>query len=98
MGIDGIALPSLTDLSSGTFVALIILLLLSDRLVWHTRLKKAEQERDRWEGIALKALGVADKLTVHAEVTNEVLTRLPDPMLHEQPQQGGPPIQSGGES
>ena len=93
--LDGIVLPSLTDLSAGTFVALIVVLLLSDRLVWHTRLKKIEKERDRWEGIALTALGVADKLTVQAEVTNEVLTRLPDPVLEASTQTGTLP---GGES
>lgn len=88
--LEGLGL-SVRDFSAGSFVALIVVLLLSDRLVWHTRLKKAEAQRDRWEGIALKALGVADKLTVQAEVTNEVLTRLPDPVLEQRrAAEGGP--------
>lgn len=77
----GLALPSLGDFSAGTFVVLIVLLILSDRLVWHGRLTKVEKQRDRWEGIALTALGVADKMTVQAEVTNEIITRLPDPAV-----------------
>lgn len=63
-------------------------LVITRRLVWHTDLAKAEAQfardlaaantrADRWEGIALTALSAAERLTVHAEVTNEVLTSLP---------------------
>lgn len=54
-------------------------LVITDKLIWHTRLRHCEEQRDKWERIALTALGTAEKLTVQAEVTNEVLTRLPDP-------------------
>lgn len=80
------SLPSLGDMGASTIVVLIILLILTDKLVWYTRLRAVEAQRDRWEGIALGALGVAEKLTVQAEVTNEVLTRLPDPAKED----GGP--------
>lgn len=69
------------------FVALLVI---TDKLVWHKRLRlleaehakritALETERDHWRGVALTALGVADKMTVSGEVTAEVLTRLPDP-------------------
>lgn len=67
------------DAGLGSIVVLVVLLILTDKLVWHKRLRVLEKRVERWEGIALTALGVADKLTVQAEVTNEVLTRLPDP-------------------
>jgi hypothetical protein len=82
-------LPSPRDVGAGTFVGLIILALLTDKLVWGARLTKAEAQRDRWEQIALRALGVARDLTVQAEVTNEVLTRLPDPNADPDPERGG---------
>jgi hypothetical protein len=69
-------------LSGGGVVALwsmIGYLMLTDRLVWHTRLKAERTDRERWEGIALRALGVAEKMTVHAEVANEVITAIPIP-------------------
>ena len=43
-------------------------LVLTDRLVWHKRLDKAEIERNYWRDIALKALGVAEGVTTAAEV------------------------------
>lgn len=72
-----------SDAGLGTIVVLIVLLILTDKLVWHKRLRVMEARVEKWEGIALAALGVADKLTVQAEVTNEVLTRLPDPAAQE---------------
>lgn len=60
-------------------LGLAVLLVLTDRLVWHTRLTKLEAERDRWQDTALRALGVADKLTVQGEVTTALVASLPDP-------------------
>lgn len=60
-------------------LALVVLLILTDRLIWHTRLAKAEADRDRWQETALRALGVADKLTVQGEVTTALVASLPDP-------------------
>lgn len=63
----------------------VAILVITDKLVWHKRLRTTEAERDHWRGVALTALGVADKMTVHGEVTAEVLTRLPDPGAAREP-------------
>jgi len=47
--------------------------------VWYTDLRKVEVERDYWRDAAVRALGVAKDLTVQGEVTNRVLSKLPDP-------------------
>lgn len=85
--IDGIPL----DLAPGGFVALIVLAILTDKLIWHTRLTKVEKERDRWQQVALNALGVADKLTVHSEVTTAIVASLPDPAAEGGGTRGTPP-------
>lgn len=64
-------------------LTLVVLLVLTDKLIWHTRLRKAEADRDRWQGIALRAMGVADKLTVQGEVTTALVASLPDPAARE---------------
>lgn len=74
--IDGIPVAEITGPAA---LALVALMVITDRLVWHTRLKAAEARADKWEGIALRAVGVAETLTVHGEVANDVLTKLPDP-------------------
>lgn len=67
------------DYTGPAVLAFIALLVITDRLVWHTRLRQQEERAARWERIALDALGVAKTLTVQSEVTNDVLSRLPDP-------------------
>lgn len=53
---------------------------ITEKLVWHTRLKTAEARADRWERIALDALAVGAKAGVKAaEVTADVVSALPDP-------------------
>lgn len=74
--IEGIPIVEFTGPAA---LALVALLVITDKLVWHTRLKAAERRADRWESIALSSLGVAEKLTVQAEVTNDLLAKLPDP-------------------
>lgn len=69
-------LDTLTGYSSLIVVAVLVI---TRKLVWHTDLEKAEARSDKWEGIALKALGTAEKLTVQAEVTNAYLDKIPDP-------------------
>lgn len=92
--LDGIPLDLLNGLGGMALWTIIGYLMLTDRLVWHTRLRREQQEwqgrlereqadRERWEGIALRALGVAEKMTVHAEVTSEVLTAIPVPPTDE---------------
>jgi hypothetical protein len=77
--LDGIPIALLNGLGGMALWTLIGYLMLTDRLVWHTRLNKEIARGDKWEGIALRALGVAEKMTVHAEVANEVLTAIPVP-------------------
>lgn len=80
VGVEGIPLGVLEgQWGAAGVLALVAVLVITDKLVWHKRLRLTEQERDHWRGVALTALGVADKMTVHGEVTAEVLTRLPDP-------------------
>lgn len=44
-----------------------------------SRTDAAIAERDKWQQFALDLLGVTNKLTVHAEIASEVISRLPDP-------------------
>lgn len=92
--LDGIPLDLLNGLGGMALWTIIGYLMLTDRLVWHTRLRRERAEwearlireqadRERWEGIALRALGVAEKMTVHAEVASEVLSAIPVPTAEE---------------
>lgn len=94
--LDGVPIALLNGLGVVGLWSAIGYLMLTDRLVWHTRLRREHEEwqgrlsreqvdRERWEGIALRALGVAEKMTVHAEVANEVLTAIPTPPASGQP-------------
>jgi hypothetical protein len=69
---------SLNDWGPKTFVALIILMILTDQLVLKTRLKKVEKERDEWKNIALGLLGVANRAVVANETAVKTIdARLP---------------------
>lgn len=67
------------DAGATGLLVLVFLAVLTDKLIWHTRLHKVEKQRDDWQKIALDALGVADKLTVQGEATTAFMARLPDP-------------------
>ena len=73
------SIVSLLNLSGPAVLSLVAILTITDRLVWHTRLTSERKRGDRWEAIALQSLGVAEKLTVQAEVTNDVLTKIGQP-------------------
>jgi hypothetical protein len=65
-----------------TFAVLVVMALavITDKLVWHTRLKKAEDRADRWEQIALEALTAGAQAGVKAaEVAVGVVSAIPDP-------------------
>lgn len=79
--IDG--LPINTDIGAAAILVFVVLAILTGRLVWHTAVKKAEDRADRWERIALDALGVADKMTTQGEVTTAIVASLPDPQAEE---------------
>lgn len=64
----------LTGIAGLVFIALLVI---TDRLVWHTRLEKAEARADHWEQIALRGLGVAERLTVASEAIAEAATSPP---------------------
>lgn len=74
--IEGIPVAEITGPAALVLVALLVI---TDKLIWHTRLAKVEKQRDDWQQVALRSLGVADKMTVHAEVANEIVSKLPDP-------------------
>jgi hypothetical protein len=57
----------------------IAILTITRKIVWHKDLDFERRRADKWEGIALRALGIAEKTTVHAEVTNALISKLPDP-------------------
>lgn len=64
---------------SATFV-LVAILIITEKLVWHTRLKKAEERADRWERIALDAMKMGALAGVRvAEVAVDVVSAIPDP-------------------
>lgn len=54
-------------------------LLFTGRLCSGRELAAAERRCDKWEGIALRALGVADKTAGAAEALHDVAAALPDP-------------------
>lgn len=77
---------SLTAVLVGVAIAVI-----TDKLVWHTRLKSAEKRADRWERVALEALQSGAQAGVKAaEVAVGVVAALPDPQgEHERQSAGG---------
>lgn len=71
---------NLNDLSVVVVLTAIALAVITDKLVWHTRLKNAEARADRWETIALEALQAGAQAGVKAaEVTVDVVSALPSP-------------------
>lgn len=61
-------------------LVIVALGVITEKLVWHTRLKSAEARADRWERIALDALTVGAEAGVKAaEVAAGVVSALPDP-------------------
>ena len=58
----------------------IALLVITDKLVWHTRLKRVIARADKWEAIALAALRSDAQAGVQAaETAVSVVAALPDP-------------------
>lgn len=74
------SLGGLDKLGAMATVTLFAILVITDKLVWHTRLKKSEARADRWEAVALDALHAGARAGVAAaEATVEVVSALPDP-------------------
>ena len=70
----------LNQVSIAIVLALIALAVITDKLVWHTRLKNSEARADRWEKIALEALTSGALAGVKAaEAAVSVVSNIPDP-------------------
>lgn len=71
-------LAAAKNIGAGGFVAFIVFMMLTDRLVWRGRLTKVEKQRDDWQRLALDLLGVADRMTSANEHALTVVdTKLP---------------------
>lgn len=57
----------------------IAVLVITDKLVWHTRLRRAEQRADRWEKAALELIPLINAGVSAAETTASIVAALPDP-------------------
>lgn len=80
-------LPSgaVNDISAVAVLVLIAVAVITDKLVWHTRLKSAQDRADRWEAIALEALFAGARAGVKAaEVAVDVVSALPDPARNQE--------------
>lgn len=69
-------------ISGTSLLVLVAMLVITRRLIWHKDAEKNEaaltEDRNYWRGVAMKLLGVTEKLTVQGEVTNDLLNKLPD--------------------
>lgn len=76
----GIPLTSIDRVGTVTILGIMAVLVIMDKLVWHTRLKAADARADRWEAVALEALrtGAASGVKA-AEVAVSVVSAIPDP-------------------
>lgn len=76
----GVPLPAIDRLGAVGTLIFIALLVIGDKLIWHTRLTKAENRADRWEAVALEALTAGAQAGVKAaEVAVGVVSSIPDP-------------------
>jgi len=86
-----ISLGAVDKLSAVLVLLALALAVITDKLIWHTRLEKAEaqfkealdreeQRADRWERVALEALTAGAQAGVKAaETAVDVVSALPDP-------------------
>ena len=73
-------LANADKVSAVAVIIIVAWLVITDKLVWHTRLKNAEKRADRWETVALEALTAGAQAGVKAaEVAVGVVSALPDP-------------------
>lgn len=77
---DFLTLDLLDRLGAVLILSAVALSVITDKLVWHTRLKRAEERAERWEKVALEALTAGAQAGVKAaEVTADVVSAMPDP-------------------
>lgn len=73
-------LANVDRISAVAVIVIVAWLVITDKLVWHTRLENAEKRADRWETVALEALTAGAQAGVKAaEVAVGVVSSLPDP-------------------
>lgn len=73
-------LPLLDRLGAVATVLLFAWLVFSERLISRKRFDKMQEDRDKWQNIAIKALtGPAQAGVLAAEVAATVVSNLPDP-------------------
>ena len=76
-------IPSAGFIDTLSAVGLLVagaLAIITDKLVWHTRLKKAEARAEKWENIALRAMSAGARAGIEAaETAVEVVQSIPDP-------------------
>lgn len=71
---------SLDKVGSVAVLLTVAIAVITDKLVWHTRLKRAEERAERWERVAIEALTAGAQAGVKAaEVTVDVVSAIPDP-------------------
>lgn len=76
----GVPLPAVDRIGAVGTLITIAILVITDKLVWHTRLKKSEERADKWEAIALDLAKISTTTAVRtAEVAVGVVSSLPDP-------------------
>jgi hypothetical protein len=78
------SLANLDKLSAFAVLVLVAVLVITEKLVWHTRvardLKREQDRADRWERVALDALSAGAQAGVKAaEVAVGVVSSIPDP-------------------
>lgn len=76
----GSSWPAIDRIGAVGTLILIAVMVITDKLVWHTRLAAAEKRADRWEAAALNALTIGAQAGVKAaEAAVDVVTALPNP-------------------
>lgn len=66
----------------GTFAVIVLLALavITDKLVWHTRYKRALEEIKHWQGLTMEAYKIGAQAGVQAaETAVSVVSAIPDP-------------------
>lgn len=72
--------PTLDRLGAVAMIMLFAWLVFSERLISRKRFDKMQEDRDKWQSIAIKALtGPAQAGVLAAEVAATVVSNLPDP-------------------
>lgn len=93
---DFLTVALLDNLTAVVVLSAVALSVITDKLVWHTRLKKAEARAERWEAIALEALNFGAQVGVKAaEVTTEVIAAFPSPARPSASEPLVPPVIEG---